>query len=918
MKTRFLHALIAVATMAVAMPSYAAEAVGVVGALQGSASAQSTSGARALKVGDQVFLDEEVTTDAGSKLQLMLTDRSTITLNPNSKVKVKEFAYDANSDSGSLAMEGVKGAFRFIGGALSKQNPVTIKTPVSSIGIRGGIADTHIAANGATDAIFLFGDAMTMTNQNGQTTVVTTPGQGLSMVTPTDVPTFTPPSVVQQHLGSFDPSPTGSAAAPGDTTPGDTTAGDTTSGDTSGLSDSTQQTEGDRDTASNSTEGEASESDRANYGSFANSGSDPNAPGGATTTGDTRGGVVVGNAPGAPGDLNATAANTTTTASTSTRAGTQTLTILNNDWTGRYSKQNGTGGNRETGSLGVTKSGTDFIVTANEEFPNTTTHSGKLPVVGAAGYNAITTPFQLDPLETDLYTGFAYTTPSMNSFYYHMVNTSGEIVNAFFGRQLGTGYLNTAMANTAALSGTEGTEGISYYMFAPDIISYEGRANTPLGFFDYGIKDISGNNIVNDHGRTGMTPFGIAMDYTNSRFLSGAIHWGPSTAGSRDLVMAFGKINNAPGATGPFLTGANFQFLKSGLVPNQSGTTSGTIATSDNVFYGDGNGRIESFVVQGQAPQGYRIETPALRVDPGTIAVTTVDETRHGTTKTLQGFSAGHMVTTVNGNYNVDRMVSSTDPTGVEITVDPGTSNVSGTISLEKQGTPAVTAVGNFGGAGTSSAYLSRDLYAAQQGSVQLTDGVNAARTDTSGKGFIVNASEISDVNACRTCEYAHWGVWAGETSTTLQGSGGTAHTVAAVPYVAGEITQNLNGISGLPAGQVTYNGTLIGSEHNPTANTLDRVTGSFTSGINLGLRQVESFTINNVGSITTPMNMTGGPVNINVTNDALFNNIVLTGTGVSGVVNGALFGPMAENVGGNYIVNSTSVNGAGVFIGTR
>lgn len=939
MKTRFvLHALVAAFAISIATPSFAAEAIGVVGALQGNASAAGASGARTLKVGDQVFLDEEVTTNAGSKLQLMLNDRSTITLNPNSKVKVKEFAYDANSDSGSLAMEGVKGAFRFIGGALSKQNPVTIKTPVSSIGIRGGIADTHIAeTTGATDAIFLFGDAMTMTNQNGQTTEVTTPGQGLSMQTPNDVPTFTPPSVIQQHLGSFDPAPASAAATDSGNAATGTEGANTTQGSEQsgqqGAEDAANTTEGnntggDQNTAQqgegagtpneggqNGQAGRGSAADRGTYGSFANANGGPGTQPGPNGNPGTNpfGPGTVGAA-----DANNIASNTTNNASTTNNAGSGTNTgaalSSNAVYRGRYGMAVNQGAAvRERGMLDVGTTSSDLVINAVENAPNSgTVHTGRLPLTTATGYNAISTPFALNPAEGTQYTGFSYGMPGLNSFYYHLDEVGGsDKFNMFFGRQIPLNDLGAAMSNTATLSDTQNTQGISYYLFAPDLLSYEGVSNSPLGFFDYGIKNINGTLGRNT------SPFGVAVDWSNKRFLSGAIEWSNTTGAQRPLLMSFGKINPTATGTSPFLQGSNFEFRQTSSTLNSTDVATGNIASPAGVFYGNANNQIESFMIQGQAPGGYSIETPALRIDPTTPLVT-IDETRHGATTTMSGFAAGQRVNSIGGTgHNVTTLTTGGSPTNLTVNIDPTNNNVGGEIRLHNKTDQTKTTTVNWGGAGNENAYLSKDLYAGRQGNVVYNDGVNAQVIDSSKNGFVANATEISNLSACKTCEFVHWGVWAGETNSPLPGSGANVQTAALVPYVAGQMTQNLASITGLPTGTVTYNGQMIGTEYNTTAATLDRVNGTFSSDINLGTRQVQSFDVTNLGSISS-MSMSGGPVNINGSNAALFNNLALTGSGATGVVNGALFGPAAQNVGGNYTVDATNVSGAGVFLGAR
>ena len=68
-----------------------------------------------------------------------------------------------------------KGLFRLVGGRISKNTPVTLKTPTATIGIRGGIAFVGVQSTGETNATFLFGDSMSVSNESG-TQVARRPG----------------------------------------------------------------------------------------------------------------------------------------------------------------------------------------------------------------------------------------------------------------------------------------------------------------------------------------------------------------------------------------------------------------------------------------------------------------------------------------------------------------------------------------------------------------------------------------------------------------------------------------------------------------------------------------------------------------------------------------------------------------------
>ena len=120
---------------------------------------------RSISVGNAVFRDETITTGAGGHLHALLLDESNITVGPESQITIDEFVYDPDRSTGSMVMEQAEGVMRFVGGRISKQNPVTIETPSATLGIRGGVVISWLQADGSLAAFFLFGDSLTVDSQ---------------------------------------------------------------------------------------------------------------------------------------------------------------------------------------------------------------------------------------------------------------------------------------------------------------------------------------------------------------------------------------------------------------------------------------------------------------------------------------------------------------------------------------------------------------------------------------------------------------------------------------------------------------------------------------------------------------------------------------------------------------------------------
>ncbi|MCE3233721.1 MAG: hypothetical protein K0R98_1978, partial [Rickettsiaceae bacterium] len=182
--------LVGLSFVLLATSANAGDRIGVIGAANRNITAVSADSAkRDLKLGDNIYFKDTVSADATGNAQLLFVDKSALTVGANSSVVIDEFVYNPATSSGNLVMRSTKGTFRFIGGALSKKDEVQLKTPVGTIGIRGGIAIVKIdGATGATNATFVYGDKMTFKNLAGEMQSVTNKGLGISVDSPNAMP----------------------------------------------------------------------------------------------------------------------------------------------------------------------------------------------------------------------------------------------------------------------------------------------------------------------------------------------------------------------------------------------------------------------------------------------------------------------------------------------------------------------------------------------------------------------------------------------------------------------------------------------------------------------------------------------------------------------------------------------------------
>ena len=89
--------------------------------------------------GMEMFLQDEITTGADARLQILLLDETTFTVGPESNVTIDQFVYDPESGTGEVAAEVTKGIMRYVSGSVGKNNPenVTLETPAATLGVRG-------------------------------------------------------------------------------------------------------------------------------------------------------------------------------------------------------------------------------------------------------------------------------------------------------------------------------------------------------------------------------------------------------------------------------------------------------------------------------------------------------------------------------------------------------------------------------------------------------------------------------------------------------------------------------------------------------------------------------------------------------------------------------------------------------------
>ncbi len=134
-----------------------AQQVGVAGAVNPASKAVLRGTVRVLDLGAPIIYNEHLQTSAAGSLQVVFLDKTTLSVGPSSDLTIDSFVYDPQKASGKMALTLGKGVLRVVGGDVTHTGGATVRTPVATIGIRGGIATVSHDKRRGTQAVDNYG-----------------------------------------------------------------------------------------------------------------------------------------------------------------------------------------------------------------------------------------------------------------------------------------------------------------------------------------------------------------------------------------------------------------------------------------------------------------------------------------------------------------------------------------------------------------------------------------------------------------------------------------------------------------------------------------------------------------------------------------------------------------------------------------
>ena len=142
----------------------AAEPIGNVATLTGSATVTRNSASASLNLQDDIFQGDILQTQANSALGVTFNDATTFNLTANARIEVDSFVYQDGGKQNGALFNVVKGTVAFAAAAVASTGDMRISTPTATLGIRGTTGLIEVpegaGAGGASNvAIKLYPDA---------------------------------------------------------------------------------------------------------------------------------------------------------------------------------------------------------------------------------------------------------------------------------------------------------------------------------------------------------------------------------------------------------------------------------------------------------------------------------------------------------------------------------------------------------------------------------------------------------------------------------------------------------------------------------------------------------------------------------------------------------------------------------------
>jgi FecR protein len=123
-----------------------------VASLTGTATVIRNKDSIALKLKDDIYLNDTVQTSTGASLGVTFSDDTTFHLSANAKITIDTYVYDPAGKQNKGVFDIGKGTVAFVAAAVAKTGDMQITTPTATLGIRGTTGVVDVPEGGAAGA----------------------------------------------------------------------------------------------------------------------------------------------------------------------------------------------------------------------------------------------------------------------------------------------------------------------------------------------------------------------------------------------------------------------------------------------------------------------------------------------------------------------------------------------------------------------------------------------------------------------------------------------------------------------------------------------------------------------------------------------------------------------------------------------
>jgi hypothetical protein len=134
------------------------EPIGNVVTLTGVATVVRNKDSIALKLRDDIFMNDTVQTSASSSLGITFNDSTTFNLRANAKITIDNYVYDEGGKDNAAVFDIAKGTVAFVAASVAKTGNMSITTPTASLGIRGTTGLVEVQGGASANNIKLYPD----------------------------------------------------------------------------------------------------------------------------------------------------------------------------------------------------------------------------------------------------------------------------------------------------------------------------------------------------------------------------------------------------------------------------------------------------------------------------------------------------------------------------------------------------------------------------------------------------------------------------------------------------------------------------------------------------------------------------------------------------------------------------------------